>query len=297
MPPPEVPVDETILRAVAERHGIPWSGAERLPSPGIINVVYALGRDVVLRIPRDHPIHVRQAAREAATIPRVVAAGVRTPPLVAFDDSCELLPVPYLLVERVHGGRDLESRGVDPADVPDVLRAVGRDLARVHELHGDGEPTPRPDGHALIEQRAEEGWLSGYETRWLHSWLDELEASPSPPCLVHGDIQLSNILVDDSLGYVALLDWGCALHGERAIDFMSTPMRALRPLLEGYREAGGEVDDRLVLRGGLVAIVQELHRGAEPGTSWGERPVAWLTDLLGFLGGNSIAETWAARLH
>ena len=298
MPPPEVPVDEAALRAICERHGLPWSNPEQLPSLGIINAVYALGDEHVLRVPRDHPIHVRQSVTEAQTIPRVVAAGVRTPALVAYDDTLELLPVPYLVVERVRG-RDLESRGVDPLDVPDVLRAVGADLALVHALEPteDASGMPHTDMPALLDDLVEKGWLSTYETTWLQAWIDELDAPPDEPTLVHGDIQLSNILVDDDLRFVALLDWGCAFAGDRAIDFMPVPMRAVPPLLEGYRAAGGEVDERRILRGGLIVLLRELHRGAEPGTSWGERPVAWLADLAGFLGGKSIASTWSERLH
>jgi aminoglycoside phosphotransferase (APT) family kinase protein len=297
VPPLEVPVDDRTLRAIADRHEIPWQGATRLPSPGVINVVYGLGPDVVLRVPRDHPIHVRQAEMEARTIPRVVAAGVTTPPLLAYDDTLDLLPVPYLLVSRVEG-RDLESRGEDPSDVPDVLQAVGRDLAKVHALDGGGAPTaPTFDVHALIEQRVEEGWLSTYETGWLHAWADDLDVPRGVPCLVHGDIQLSNVLVDDELRYVALLDWGCATTGARSIDFMPLPLRAVPPLLAGYREAGGVVDERRILWGRLVMMLSELRRGAEPGTSWGERPVAWLADMLGFFAGNSIAATWSERLH
>jgi aminoglycoside phosphotransferase (APT) family kinase protein len=298
MPPPEVPVTDDVLREIAARHGVVADRFERLPSLGVINVVYALGDDHVVRVPRDDPIHLRQAATEAATIPSVVGVGVRTPALVAYDDACDLLPVPYLVVERVHG-RDLESRGVDPVDVPDVLREVGADLARVHALGARSAPSgvPTTDLPALLDELVTLGWLSRYETGWLQSWLEELETLPAPPTLVHGDIQLSNILVDDDLRYVALLDWGCAFSGDPAIDFMPVPMRAVPPMLEGYRAAGGDVDARRILRGGLIVLLRELHRGAEPGTSWGERPVAWLADLAGFLGGGSIADTWSQRLR
>jgi aminoglycoside phosphotransferase (APT) family kinase protein len=293
-----VPVTDEVLRSIAARHGVVAGRVERLPSLGIINVVYALGDDHVVRVPRNHPIHVRQAATEAATIPRVVDAGVRTPALVAYDDSLDLLPVPYLVVERVIG-RDLESRGVDPLEVPEVLRAVGADLARVHALTPlrAASEMPVTDLPALLNDLIELGWLTRYETTWLAAWVDELDAPRAPATLVHGDIQLSNILVDDELRYVALLDWGCALAGDPAIDFMPVPMRAVPPMLEGYRAGGGEVDDRSILRGGLIVLLRELHRGAEPGTSWGERPVAWLADLAGFLGGRSIADTWTTRLR
>jgi hygromycin-B 7''-O-kinase len=292
VPPPEVPVDEGVLRAIADRHGITWSTPDRLPSVGFINVVYAVG-DIVVRVPKDHPGHVFQAGVEAATIPRAVAAGVTTPALVAYDDSRDLLPVPYLVVERVDG-RDLESRGIDPDDVPDVLRAVGRDLAVLHAIDEPGPARPfTHEVHALVEQRIAEGWISTYEAGWLHRWLDELDRPRPEPVLVHGDVQLSNILVDDDLQYVALVDWGCSVPGDAAIDFMPTPQRARPALLAGYREAGGEIDEARILRGQLVTLLRELHRGAVPGRSWGDRPIAWLFDLVG----NSIATTWSERLR
>lgn len=287
MAPPEVPVDESMLRAVAERHGLAWRTPDRLPSVGFINVVYAIG-DVVVRVPRTHPAHVRQAGVEAATIPRAVAQGVTTPALVAFDDACDILPVPYLVVERVDG-RDLESRGVDPDDVPEVLRAVGRELALLHSVEEPGRAEPSPDGaHELVEQRVAEGWLSIYEAGWVHRWLDELDRPLAQPVLVHGDVQLSNILVDDDLRFVALVDWGCSMPGDPAIDFMPTPQRAMPLLLAGYREAGALIDPARILRGKLMTLLRELHVGASPGRSWGDRPIAWLFDLAG----NSIADSW-----
>jgi aminoglycoside phosphotransferase (APT) family kinase protein len=287
VPPPEVAVDESTLRAIADRHGVPWTGAERLQSPGIINVVYGLGPDVVLRVPHDHRAHIVQAGIEAAAIPRAVAAGVRTPPLVAYDDSLDLLPVPYLLVARVPG-RDVESRGVDPADVAEALRAVGRDLALTHAIEEPGPSRPAaPDGHQLIEERTTEGWLSSYEASWLHRWLDELERPATSARFLHGDVQLSNVIVDDDLAHVALLDWGCAVPGDPVIDFLPLPLRGVSPLLAGYREAGGEIDDARILRARLVLLLEGMRHGAAPGRSWGDRPIAWLFDLAAF--GNSIA--------
>src|SRR5919199_1380157 len=107
--PDHSPVSAAALRAIAERHGLTdidaAIDAEPVPltQTGMINTVYALGRDYVLRVPRNHPGHVAQLLRERAAVPAARAAGVRTPALIAFDDSGEILPVPYAIYERVAG--------------------------------------------------------------------------------------------------------------------------------------------------------------------------------------------------
>ena len=62
------------------------SSARPIESSGIINTVISLDDRYVLRIPRNHDAHVEQTIVEAQAIPLAVAAGVRTPRLVACDD-------------------------------------------------------------------------------------------------------------------------------------------------------------------------------------------------------------------
>src|SRR5206468_5722961 len=150
--PDHTPVSPAAVRAIAERHGLPADRLVPLPTTGIINAVYLLGDDLVLRVPRNHPAHVAQARREAGAIPIARVAGVRTPALVAFDDSLDLLPVPYLIVERIHG-EPLEALRPELADASETWREVGRDLARLHAgapsdpappADDAGPPDPRP---------------------------------------------------------------------------------------------------------------------------------------------------------
>jgi hypothetical protein len=60
-------------------------------------------REYVLRVPRGAPPFVAAIRKESVAVPAARAAGVRTPALVAFDDSLDLLPVPYAIYEQVHG--------------------------------------------------------------------------------------------------------------------------------------------------------------------------------------------------
>lgn len=292
--PDQVPVSVEAAAAIAARQGLGDRPLTRLTDAGIINSVYLLGEDLVLRVPRDHPAHVAQARVEVVAIPAARGAGVRTPGLVAYDDACDLLPVPYLIVERVHG-HPLSELEVDPEQTAEVWREVGRDLGRLHQsarpLGPVGELWPFPDPRELVEQRAADGWFTTLEARWLRRWLDRLAtiALPTPPVerLLHRDVQSTNVMVNSSEpNHVAIFDWGCAGLGDPAWDFFGMPLRAVPFLLEGHREVAPLDEDegaeaRILwrhLQGGLA----HLPRGAVPGQSWGERPLAWLLEVLRF---------------
>ena len=97
------------------------------------------------------------------------AAGVRTPALIAYDDACDLLPVPYLIVERVKG-RALSQLDLEGSETPDIWREVGRDLARLHT--GAGPPAPvaqsptyRP---APAQTVTRDRTVGAHPRRWLH---------------------------------------------------------------------------------------------------------------------------------
>lgn len=309
--PQAVAVSRNQVRAIAACHDLDFDHATPISSNGIINTIFALGESYILRFPRNHPAHIQQAQAEAKAIPIAVAAGIRTPRLIAFADDRRILPVPYLIVERVHG-TDLESLGSYPPSAAGAWRELGCDLARLHglaRLHAagpDGWPNPTPDEfsgtdpRALVEDRVRDGWISAVEGRWFARWLDLLAPAANMPVQqrrVHGDVQMSNILVDPiSAAYVALLDWGCARRDDAAADFLPMPMRAVPHLLAGHREIAPLDDDDTVeariLWRRLQLALGVLPRGAAPDCAWGERPVGWLIDLLRF-----FLETSDERWH
>src|SRR5262249_36753770 len=175
-------------------------------------------------------------------------------------------------------------------------RALGRDLARLHrdaDRAGPAGALPSgdgvPDARALVEQRAREGWFSPVETRWLSRWIDRLEPTGAPaagPCLVHADVQASNVMVGPDAEYRALIDWGCAHRGDPAIDFLGMPLRAVPDVLAGHREVApldrDETAEARIVWYHLRAALWLMPRGAAPGCSWGEQPLAMLLDLLRF---------------
>lgn len=296
-PPSHVPISDDAVRAIAARHGLGDRTLTPLAQAGIINAVYLLGEDLVLRVPLDHPAHVAQARVEAVAIPAARAAGVRTPALVAYDDACDLLPVPYLVVERVRG-KTLGSLDLEPAATPDTWRSLGRDLALLHTGVGEdgpacrlARPKPLPEARELVEKRASDGWFTNLEARWLSGWLDRLAAAaskmPAPARFLHLDVQATNVMVNPgSVAYLAILDWGCAGWGDPAWDFFGMPLRAVPSMLEGHRSVapldGDDSAEARILWRHLQYSLAVLPRGAAPGMAWGERPLAWLLEVLRF---------------
>jgi aminoglycoside phosphotransferase (APT) family kinase protein len=295
--PDPAPISADAFAAIAARHNLAFSTGQLCPAAGIINSVYFLGESFVLRVPRNHPAHVDQARREAKAIPLAVAAGVRTPQLIGFDDTRDILPVPYLVVERIHGV-SFESLSLEPENAPDVWRALGRDLARLHRGVALGDQSHLPPGWGddladprhLVDERVADGWISSLEARWLLRWLERLVPFVSetvPSCFCHADVQMTNVLVDlGSHEYRALIDWGCAQWTDPAFDFLAMPLRAVPLILAGYREVAGDSADDVIeariLWRRLQLLLATLPRGAAKDCSWGERPVAWLIDLLRF---------------
>jgi len=294
--PPHTEAPTATLRAVARWHGLPADAIARLPDTGIFNAIYLLDDEYILRVPRRHPAHYRALYNESIAVPLARSLGVRTPALLVYDDSCDLLPVPYTIYERV-SGETLGLLRFEPEATLQVWRELGRDLAR---LHGGGirqglaakldERETLPDPRELAEVLASGGWVTGSEAGWLTRWLDRIAPAALTPVefrLSHGDTQATNVMVNpDSHQYVAVIDWGSAGWGDPAWDFTGVPLRAVPFLLEGYREvavleADETVEARILWRYVQLALFT-ARRDPQPDHSWAERPLTMLIEIARF---------------
>jgi aminoglycoside phosphotransferase (APT) family kinase protein len=240
--------DET-LTAIARRHGVTFEQLRPLPA-GVANHVFLLGDDLVLRIPRAERF-LSDLVKEAAVIPVALDAGVGTPEVVAFDDTCSAVDVPYMLLTRAPGA-DLAGLALTSADTDRVFREVGRELARLHRL----TPATAPDlpavpvdagpgdPWALTDRLLAGGWIDAGTARWLTGWFDRLSpylpADP-PLVLVHGDVAPQNLLVSPgTVRLTGIVDWGDAQWADPAVDFAKVPLNGVPAMLDGYRQEAGE---------------------------------------------------------
>jgi hygromycin-B 7''-O-kinase len=243
------------VREIAKRHGL--IGEPRLlPNSGMVNEAWQIGDDYVLRIIVQDDCD-EEAKRESLVVPLVIAAGVRSPELVAFDLECKLTPRPYTVYRRAAGDL-LGHLEEDPASFEASYHEIGREIrllngtAVTDELKAVLREARGFEAHKGLQKARDEGVLTEQESGDLELWLATLESlfgHDSEPCFLHRDIHPWNVFVEASTRELtAIIDWGDAAFGDPSIEFASMPMVALPAMFAGYSEAGGKVDQALVAR-------------------------------------------------
>jgi aminoglycoside phosphotransferase (APT) family kinase protein len=215
-----------------------------LSTTGLANRVYATV-DVVLRVATDHPDAIPDARTESVAAPVARDAGIRTPRLLAFDDSRALVNRPFSIWERVHG-ETLGCAGLDVWRRERVWHEVGNELAQLH-----GRVRACPDPHDYLDTpgydlnlgptmaRLVDSGLVGLDTaRELEAFLDQLapyvSAVGHERCFVHGDVHEWNVMCTREGGLLALTDWGDAGWGDPVLDFVAVPLDMMSAAFDGY---------------------------------------------------------------
>ncbi|HEU5089429.1 MAG TPA: phosphotransferase, partial [Roseiflexaceae bacterium] len=175
--------DSTVANTIASivaRHGLRTRTWTRLASLGSAMTIFLLDDLYVLRIPRNQPEAVAGIRTDPIVIPEARRAGVHTPQLIAFDDQCDLLPVPYGVYERVPG-EPLDRLALPRDATPNIWQALGRDLALLH--YGVSRTGPAAQIAANAEVVDPLPWLDeitanalimSSDRKWFTSWLEHL---------------------------------------------------------------------------------------------------------------------------
>jgi hypothetical protein len=240
-------VDLRALFAIATRHGLAIPSALPQPWVGAMSRVYPCG-DMVIKIPFDEPAAIHALVIDERTGHVARAMGVETPETVAFDDSLDILPVPFAVKCRI--GRSQPLRGdVREAPVQAAWRDVGRQLALVHQVRDAGDvpfglrvfwQSPDIDPRPWLDELVARGATGDDGARWSHDLLDALAPNALadvPIALCHGDVNASNVLVDRASGqFRALVDWAGAGWLDPVWDFAAVSLDVVPFLLKGHRE-------------------------------------------------------------
>lgn len=265
-----VAVDDPVDRILAQ-HGLRGPGIP-LEATGLANRVYATP-DVVLRIATDHPDAVEDARTESVAAPVARAAGLLVPRLIVFDDSRTLVDRPYSIWERM-GGAALGLLPVGPRESADAWRAVGRQLAWLHERVREC-PDPhgwldRPDRERGLESRLAElvsrSRIDAVTANEIQAWIERLKPAASAPAaqrFLHNDVHEMNVMCTPQGVLTAVIDWGDAGWGDPALELAQVPLHAVPFVLSGYEQ---ESSDGL---GGVPAariVWDKIERAMETGT-------------------------------
>jgi aminoglycoside phosphotransferase (APT) family kinase protein len=231
MPMPYVSKAE--LDAIVAQHRLSIDGPTvPIESAGVVHALWRLGSKLLLRVPKDEAMCLADHRCEAVAIPLAIDAGVRTPRLVVFDDSLELLSVPYSVVEYISGENLTDLRPIDD-HYQRTYEQLGEQLALLHRptVPSSVNPWLRMPGdspaEAFFDEVVAAGLLHVDGVAWLRDVCSRLdgviaEAVSPPSVLLHNDIKPDNLMIDE-VGDVHLIDWGDCGYGDPADDFHALP--------------------------------------------------------------------------
>lgn len=202
------------------------------------NVVYRLGKDLLVRLPQSGSA-ADQVAKDARWLPLLAPhLPVEIPTIVGEGRPSELFPWPWS-VQKWIDGRDAGSGDArDRVEVAATLGDVVRELRRVDTTDAPmpsaansfrGAPVATRDDHVRHAARFAEEMGPGSEftagldvAAVMRIWQSALDAAPwdGPPVWIHGDLIPGNILMRGA-ELAALIDFGCAAVGDPAGDMMA----------------------------------------------------------------------------
>jgi aminoglycoside phosphotransferase (APT) family kinase protein len=248
-------IDGSLVRALVTRQFPRWADLPlaEVPSAGTDNVLYRLGADLVVRLPRLAPA-AEAVATEQRWLPRLaplLPLAVPVPVGAGAPDGD--FPYPWSVHPWLDGD-DLAARpGVDLADA--AVR-LGRFVAALRSIDPTGAPRSFRGGHVggldeRVRREIRDLGADGTVDAGLATaaWEAALAAPAwdGPPVWVHADLYPVNLLSRDGR-LSAVIDFGGLGVGDPAVDMLPAWALLTAETRELFRAEVG-VDDATWLRG------------------------------------------------
>ena len=262
------------MRAACRRHGFAATSLAPMTNTGMANWVYALDGDYVLRVSRPLQMAEEDVRTEVVAVPVAVAAGIRTPQLLVFDDSRTEVQTPFTIYQRVPGTPE-GATTLPAAARAAVHRELGREMAAIHHRITSCDDTrgwlhhPVTQGACAdhLETALRADVLSPDEARWAVALLKRLmpaieAAGATPFRFLHGDLLPMNVMVHDA-AFASVIDWGGAGWGDPALEFYGLHPELTDDVVAGYREVAS-LDDVVVERARAEQLGRALRHFVEP---------------------------------
>jgi aminoglycoside phosphotransferase (APT) family kinase protein len=247
------------------------AGAAVVPlAEGFDNTVVVVGEAWAFRFPR-RAVALPGVDREIAVLPRIaplLPLPVPVPEVVGSDGDPDE-PWPFT------GGRLLPGRELAEAGLPDGARvpaaaATGAFLRALHSPQvrtaadvelpvdplGRGHPAARmAHTRAALDGLIASGtWAEDAAVGALLAHAAELDPPLGTPVLVHGDLHVRHLLVDDGGRVSGVIDWGDVCLADPAVDLAVGFAAFAGPARTAFLAAYGPVDAERELRARALAV-------------------------------------------
>ena len=268
---PDADLVQSLVEAQFPQYGdLPVS---RVESAGTDNVLFRLGVDHVVRLPRDE-VTARYLRNEQRWLPMLSPhLPLDVPVVVGVGEPSASFPLPWLICRWLPG---IDAYSEPPSERSDTAIELGRFMAALQRVDPTGAPasfrgTPlqfqEQDVLAGIADLGADGLIDTTAANGAWRSIVDIPQWDEPPVWVHSDLLPSNIVVNNGL-VSSVIDFGRAGVGDPACDLMIawTLLNADdRPLLREH----AEVDAATWARGrgwafGFGVMAWHYHRISNP---------------------------------
>jgi aminoglycoside phosphotransferase (APT) family kinase protein len=244
-----------------------WAGLPIGPvtSAGTECVLYRLGNDLVIRLPR-RPKEGLDQLLTLGVLPRLALfLPVPIPALIAAGRPTAEFPASWGVLRWLDGETPVEGRltapGLLAADLADFLRALWQvDLAQAGLVDGPAayRGGPLTDEHEFTLEAIEQvrGLTDTEAARSIWDRAMQLPPWDGPDTWIHADMMPGNILTKDGR-LSAVIDFATAGLGDPSLDLIVAWMLLPEHVRPAFRKATG-VDDSTWLRGRARALSMAL---------------------------------------
>jgi aminoglycoside phosphotransferase (APT) family kinase protein len=261
----DITVDEALARALIKRRFPALdAGSLRPVGAGWDNVVWATADGVAFRFPRRR-IAVPGVEREIALLPALAPRLPLAIPDAAYAGAPSVrYPWPWF-GSRLVPGREIAATRPDDAARVALASRLGAFLRTLHDvdLPGAAElpPDPWDRTHMAVRVPRTREALAGAARLWTAPrQVDELLAeaerlpAPEPSVLVHGDLHVRHVLVDETGLPTGVIDWGDLCRADPSAD-LSLYWSLLPPAgRDAFLAAYGPVEEHMLLRARVLAL-------------------------------------------
>jgi aminoglycoside phosphotransferase (APT) family kinase protein len=242
------------------------------------NTAYLVDGAVVFRFPRKAST-VALLERESRVMPRLAdRLPLAVPDPQWIGRATERFPWSFTGYPRL-AGVSADAANLSEAERMEAAVPLGAFLAALHAVPADGLELPgdeigrtaferrMPEVQARLRLLQERGHIAD-PAPWLRLFDGGFPAPPPAAVVVHGDLYVRHLLVDDARRVCGVLDWGDVHAGDPAVD-LSVAYGFLPPRArDAFALAYGPMDER-------------MRRTARLRAAFHSAALAWFADTTG----------------